>query len=120
MERLAKAGGDVDAVIAVHAADLSPNGHTHLVVARELDTARRPDEALSWAERGMGNVRDTRELSAVDTALVDHLCDRYAQAARLSDAVALRRDHVGARRTLLGYQQPAGRRPGRGLLDRRA
>ncbi|REK90748.1 hypothetical protein DY245_08375 [Streptomyces inhibens] len=102
MERLAKAGGDVDAVIAVHAADLSPNGHTHLVIARELDTARRPDEALRWAERG---VQEARDLAAVDTALVDHLCDRYAQADRLADAVALRRDHFGARRTLLTYQQ---------------
>ncbi|WP_043265931.1 hypothetical protein [Streptomyces sp. CT34] len=102
MERLAKGGGDVDAVIAVHAGDLAPNGHTHLVIARELDTARRPDEALGWAERG---VREARDLAAVDTALVDHLCDRYAQADRLADAVALRRDHFGARRTLLAYQQ---------------
>ncbi|MER7990581.1 hypothetical protein ABTY53_34100 [Streptomyces noursei] len=102
MERLAKAGGDVDAVIAVHAADLAPNGHTHLVIARELDTARRPDEALRWAERG---VREAPDLAAVDTALVDHLCDRYAQADRLADAVTLRRDHFGARRALLTYQQ---------------
>ncbi|GAA2342609.1 hypothetical protein [Streptomyces cuspidosporus] len=102
MERLAKAGGDVEAVIAVHAADLSPNGHTHLVIAHELDTARRPDEALRWAERG---IHDARDLAAVDTALVDYLCDRYAQADRLPDAVALRRDHFGARRTLLTYQQ---------------
>ncbi|MGP3923747.1 SWIM zinc finger family protein [Streptomyces sp. 8N616] len=102
MERLAKAGGDVEAVIAVHAADLAPNGHTHLVIARELDTAGRPDEALRWAERG---VRDARDPAAVDTALVDYLCDRYAQAARLPDVVALRRDHFGARRTLLAYQQ---------------
>ncbi|MFL4490375.1 SWIM zinc finger domain-containing protein [Streptomyces sp. VTCC 41912] len=102
MERLAKAGGDVDAVIAVHGADLAPNGHTHLVIARELDTARRPDEALGWAERGM---REARDLADVDTALVDYLGDRYAQADRLVDAVALRRDHFGARRTLLTYQQ---------------
>ncbi|MER6047352.1 hypothetical protein ABT168_07770 [Streptomyces sp. NPDC001793] len=102
MERLAKGGGDIDAVIAVHAADLAPNGHTHLVIARELDTARRPDEALRWAERG---IREAGDLDAVDTALVDHLCDRYAQADRLVDAVALRRDHFGARRTLLTYQQ---------------
>ncbi|MGG2458490.1 SWIM zinc finger family protein [Streptomyces sp. RGM 3693] len=102
MERLAKAGGDVDAVIAVHAADLAPNGHTHLVIARELDTARRPGEALHWAERG---VREARDLAAVDTALVDHLCERYAQTDRPADAVALRRDHFGARRTLLTYQQ---------------
>ncbi|MEU9008511.1 hypothetical protein AB0D12_01710 [Streptomyces sp. NPDC048479] len=102
MERLAKAGGDVDAVVAVHAADLAENGHTHLIIARELDTARRPDDALRWAERG---IRDARDPAAVDTALVDYLCDRYAQAARLPDAVALRRDHFGARRTLLAYQQ---------------
>ncbi|MGC9540837.1 SWIM zinc finger family protein [Streptomyces sp. UG1] len=102
MERLAKAGGNVDAVIAVHAADLAPNGHTHLVIARELDAAGRSDEALNWAERG---IRDARELSAVDTALVDYLCDRYAQAGRIADAVAVRRDHFGARRSLLAYQQ---------------
>ncbi|MFF8995166.1 SWIM zinc finger domain-containing protein [Streptomyces sp. NPDC014983] len=102
MERLAKAGGDVDTVIAVHAADLSPNGHTHLVIARELDTARRADEALDWAERG---IRETRDLSDVDTALVDYLCDRYTQADRPSDAVAVRRDHFRARRTLAAYQQ---------------
>ncbi|WP_329155081.1 hypothetical protein OIU91_15600 [Streptomyces sp. NBC_01456] len=102
MERLAKAGGDIDAVIAVHAADLAPNGHTHLVIARELDIARRPGEALRWAERG---IWEAQALAAVDTALVDYLCDRYAQADRLADTVALRRDHFGARRTLLTYQQ---------------
>ncbi|MDX3864808.1 SWIM zinc finger family protein [Streptomyces europaeiscabiei] len=102
MERLAKVGGDVDTVIAVHAADLAPNGHTHLLIARELETARRPDEALTWAERG---VREIQDLAAVDTALVDHLCERYAQAARLPDVVALRRGHFGARRSLLTYQQ---------------
>ncbi|MFE9093642.1 SWIM zinc finger domain-containing protein [Streptomyces sp. NPDC007264] len=102
MERLAKAGGDVDALIAVHAADLAPNGHTHLVIARELDTAQRPGEALRWAERG---IRDTQDLAAVDTALVDHLCDRYTQADRLTDALTVRRDHFRARRTLLTYQQ---------------
>ncbi|MBT2417234.1 hypothetical protein J7F01_36385 [Streptomyces sp. ISL-22] len=102
MERLAKAGGNVDAVIAVYAAELAPNGHTHLVIARELDAARRSDEALDWAERG---IRDARDLSAVDTALVDYLCDRYAQAGQITDAVAVRRDHFGARRSLLAYQQ---------------
>jgi uncharacterized Zn finger protein len=102
LERLAKAGGDTDTVIAVHAADLMPNGHTHLVIARELDTAGRPDEALSWAERG---IREAPDLAAVDTALVDHLCERYAQVGRLLDAVALRRDHFAARRSLLAYQQ---------------
>lgn len=89
-------------MIAVYAADLQPNGHTHLVIAHELDTARRPDEALRWAQRG---IHDAQDLARVDTALVDYLCDRHARAGRLTDAVALRRDHFGARRTLLAYQQ---------------
>ncbi|MER5753308.1 hypothetical protein [Streptomyces sp. NPDC002088] len=102
MERLAKAGGDIDAVIAVHAADLADNGHTHLVIAHELDSAGRPDEALRWAERGVAEARDS---STVDSALVDYLCERYARADRLPDAVDLRRDQFRARRTLPAYQQ---------------
>jgi uncharacterized Zn finger protein len=102
MQRLAEAGRDVDMVIAVHAADLAPNGHTHLVIARELEAAGRPAEALAWAERG---IRDAEDLATVDTALVDHLADRYAEAGRPTDAVALRRDHFTARRTLLTYRQ---------------
>jgi hypothetical protein len=40
MERLLKGdGGSVDALVAVHAADLAPNGHTHLVIAMELEAA---------------------------------------------------------------------------------
>lgn len=102
MRRLAKAGRDVDTVIAVYAADLAPNGHTHLVVARELEASGRPAEALEWAERG---IRETEDLATVDTALVDHLADRYARAARPTDALTLRRDHFAARRTLLAYRQ---------------
>ncbi|MGW5678662.1 SWIM zinc finger family protein [Streptomyces sp. NPDC003860] len=102
MQSLAQAGRDIDTVIAVYAADLAPNGHTHLLIARELEAAGRPVEALEWAERG---IRERDDLSTVDTALVDHLTDRYSQNERLADAVALRRDHFSARRTLLGYQQ---------------
>ncbi|MFE0646870.1 SWIM zinc finger domain-containing protein [Streptomyces sp. NPDC058877] len=102
MQRLAKSGRDLDTVIAVHAADLAPNGHTHLLVARELDTAGRTAEALEWAERG---IRETEDLAAVDTALVDDLADRYAKADRLADAVTLRRDHFAARRILPAYRQ---------------
>ncbi|MER5614125.1 SWIM zinc finger family protein [Streptomyces sp. NPDC002215] len=102
MQRLAKSGRDIDTVIAVHAADLAPNGHTHLLIARELDAAGRTAEALEWAERG---IRETEDLATVDTALIDHLADRYTRTGRPADAVTLRRDHFAARRTLLGYQQ---------------
>ncbi|WP_236246667.1 SWIM zinc finger domain-containing protein [Streptomyces sp. CC210A] len=101
MQRLAKAGRDVDTVIAVHAADLTPDGHTHLVIARELEAAGRRAEAREWAERG---IRDAGDLATVDTALVDHLADRHAQAGRLTEALALRRRHFEARRTPLCYR----------------
>ncbi|MER5869513.1 hypothetical protein [Streptomyces sp. NPDC002044] len=102
MERLAKAGGDVDAVVAVHAADLDPDGGTHLFIARELDTAGRPDEALRWAERG---VEEAEDPALVATDLIDYLCERHSRAGRLPRAVAVRRDHFAARRTLAAYQQ---------------
>ncbi|WP_435973554.1 SWIM zinc finger family protein [Streptomyces sp. Qhu_M48] len=102
MRRLAKSGRDIDTVIAVHAADLAPNGHTHLLIARELDTAGRTAEALEWAERG---IRETEGLAAVDTALIDHLADRYTLTGRPADAVTLRRDHFAACRTLFAYQR---------------
>ncbi|UUN29675.1 SWIM zinc finger domain-containing protein [Streptomyces sp. FIT100] len=102
MQRLAKSGRDIDTVIAVHAADLAPNGHTHLLIARELDAADRTADALEWAERG---IRETEDLATVDTALIDHVADRYTRTGRPADAVTLRRDHFAARRTLLAYQQ---------------
>ncbi|MFD3676448.1 SWIM zinc finger domain-containing protein [Streptomyces sp. NPDC058613] len=102
MHRLAKSGRDIDTVIAVHAADLAPNGHTHLLIARELDAAGRTAEALEWAERG---IRETEDIATVDPVLVDHLTDRYTRAGRLADAVTLRRDHFAACRTLFTYRQ---------------
>ncbi|MFJ6981814.1 MULTISPECIES: SWIM zinc finger domain-containing protein [unclassified Streptomyces] len=102
MRRFAKSRRDIDTVIAVHAADFAPNGHTHLLIARELDAAGRTAEAQEWAERG---IRETEDLAGVDTALVDHLADRYTRTGRPADAVTLRRDHFTARRTLLTYRQ---------------
>ncbi|MGW2745008.1 SWIM zinc finger family protein [Streptomyces sp. NPDC001450] len=102
MERLAKAEGDVDGWVAVHAADLAPDGSTHLSVARELDAVGRPDEALRWAERGIEEAPDD---VTPDHPLIDYLCDRYTRADRLLDAVALRRVQFATRRSLAAYQQ---------------
>jgi uncharacterized Zn finger protein len=96
------AAGDVDAVIAVHAADLARDGSTHLIIARELDAADRPGDALRWAERGIGEVSDT---TTPAIGLVDYLCDRYTRSDRLPDAVALRRAHFATHRTLAAYRQ---------------
>ncbi|MCJ1676115.1 hypothetical protein MTF65_01790 [Streptomyces sp. APSN-46.1] len=102
MERLLKADGDsVDALVEVHAADLAPNGHTHLVIARELEAAGRPGEALEWAERGL---RETASEWGPDSNLVAFVCERYERADRLADVVAVRRNLLRARPSLAAYQ----------------
>ncbi|MGW0883691.1 SWIM zinc finger family protein [Streptomyces sp. NPDC002671] len=102
MERLVRAEGDVDALVALYAKDLIPSGATHLRIAEELDAAGREDEALAWAERGL---RDTVSEAHVDGRLADYVCARYVRAGRTADAVAVRRDRFRAERSLAAYQQ---------------
>ncbi|WP_316743481.1 SWIM zinc finger family protein [Streptomyces sp. MK7] len=102
MERLAKAEGDVDALVALYANDLVSSGATHLRIAEELEAAGRADEALAWAERGL---RDTAAEAHVDGRLADYVCARYTQAARMAEAVAVRQDRFRAERSLVAYQQ---------------
>ncbi|MER5730162.1 SWIM zinc finger family protein [Streptomyces sp. NPDC002138] len=102
MEELTKSEGSVDALIAVHAADLSPTGATHLVIAQELERAGRPAEALEWAERGL---RECDPALGPDSRLVDLVCERYARAGRPADVIAVRRDVLVRRRSLTAYQE---------------
>ncbi|MEU9305618.1 SWIM zinc finger family protein [Streptomyces sp. NPDC048269] len=102
MERLLKSdSGSVDALVAVHAADLAPNGHTHLVIAEELEAAGRAAEALEWAERGL---REAESDWGPDEELVTLVCERYARAGRLADVVTIRRDLLRARPSLASYR----------------
>jgi uncharacterized Zn finger protein len=101
MEGVIRGEGDVDALVAVLAADLSAHG-TYLKIAQELDAAGRDGEALEWAERGL---RDTAGHPRVDERLVDYVTSRYEQAGRLTDALAVRRDRFAAHRSLAAYQQ---------------
>jgi uncharacterized Zn finger protein len=98
MEAMAKADGDVDALIAIYAAGLDDRGWNHLRIARELDDAGRGDEALGWAERGL------REAAHPDQQLVDYLAGRYRAAGRDDDVLSLRRDRFHAAQTLANYQ----------------
>lgn len=52
MERLAEASGDVDELVAIKARDLS-SSYRYLGIAEILAKAKRDDEALGWAERGL-------------------------------------------------------------------
>ncbi|MFE3789968.1 hypothetical protein [Streptomyces goshikiensis] len=101
MEQLTRAEGSIDALIAVHAADLAPSGATHLVIARELERAGHPAEALEWAERGL---RESDPDRGPDQHLVDFVCERYTRSGRPADVVVVRRDVLRRRRTLASYQ----------------
>ncbi|MFE9449520.1 SWIM zinc finger domain-containing protein [Streptomyces sp. NPDC006739] len=102
VERLVKAEGDVDALVALYTQDLDPSGATHLRIAEELESAGRADEALVWAERGL---REYAAETHVDGRLVDYVCARYANAGRAADVVAVRRDRFRVERSLPAYQQ---------------
>jgi uncharacterized Zn finger protein len=98
MESVARAEGDVDALIALYAADLDEHGRNHLRIARELDAADRVGEALSWAERGL------REAAQPDAELIEYLAGNYAAAGRDDAVLDLRRDRFDADRSLANYQ----------------
>lgn len=98
MESLARAEGDVDALIAIYAAHLDDRGWNHLRIAEELDENGRGGEALAWAERGLA------EAASPDERLVDHLATRYAAAGRGNDVLRLRRDRFRDERTLASYK----------------
>jgi uncharacterized Zn finger protein len=98
---LLKARGDVDALIAAYAADLAPDGATHLRIARELDEAGRAGDALEWAERGLRAAGKRRDL---DHQLVEWICARYVRAGRLDDALAVRRGRFRSHGSLAHYR----------------
>jgi len=99
MQELLRADGDVDALVAMYAAELLPSGYTHLMIAQELDQAGRAGEALGWAERGL------REASgSVDTRLVDYLAARYEGAGAFGKALAARQSAFDTGRTLGNYR----------------
>ncbi|MGV9350281.1 SWIM zinc finger family protein [Streptomyces spiralis] len=102
MERVVKAEGDVDALVALYVKDLVPSGATHLRIAEELEAAGRADEALAWAERGL---RETGTEVHADGRLVDYVCDRYTRAERMAETVTVRRDRFRAERSLAAYQR---------------
>ncbi|MGW0749101.1 SWIM zinc finger family protein [Streptomyces sp. NPDC002587] len=102
MERMLKAdGGSVDALVAVHAADLAPNGRTHLLIAGELEAAGRAVEALEWAERGLREAESDR---GPDNELVTFVCERYARTDRQTDVVTIRRELLRTRPSLAAYR----------------
>ena len=99
MQDLHRATGEVDALVAMYAANLGPGGYTHLVIAQELDRAGRADDALQWAERGVREATGT-----VNTQLVDYLVGRHEASGAYGKALAARQTAFGKDRTLSCYR----------------
>jgi uncharacterized Zn finger protein len=100
MEDLARAEGDVEALISVLARDLS-SGHRFLLIAETLLAAGRLDEATGWAERGLAAFPER------DSRLVDFLCDRYGESGRHDDAIGLAWETLEASPRLEAYARLA-------------
>lgn len=83
MEDLARASGDVDALIAIKSQDLT-HAPTYLTIAELLTENKRHDEALQWAERGLVAHPDRP-----DNRLRDFLAAAYLKRKRPADALQL-------------------------------
>ena len=83
METLARQSGDVEALVAVKARDLS-NAYTFLQIAEIYREARQADKALDWAERGIKAFPDR-----TDTRLCEFLADEYHRRKRHDEAMKL-------------------------------
>lgn len=99
MEALARTVGDVDTLANIKAKDLS-HPYNYLQIAELYRDAKRPDDALVWAERGLKAFPD-----ANDMRLLEFLADEYLRRQRRDDALALVWRPFTKRPTLADYQR---------------
>lgn len=83
MEDLARASGNVDELIAIKSGNLK-NASSYLEIAKILTQAKRHDEALQWAERGLKAYPERP-----DNRLRDFLVGIYLQNQRHEEALQL-------------------------------
>lgn len=99
MEDIARYENDVDLLVTVISRDLG-SPYRFLLVAEVLQAARRLDEAVSWAERGLqsfGNDYDGR--------LVAFLVKAYCRRKRTQEAAALQERYFRASPSLDAWKQ---------------
>jgi len=80
MESLARADGNIDALIAIKEKKLELAYH-YLEIAQICRTAKRSDEALEWAEKGVQAFPNN-----TDSRLLDFLAEEYHTRNRYDDA----------------------------------
>ncbi|MFJ2113352.1 SWIM zinc finger domain-containing protein [Streptomyces sp. NPDC087850] len=115
METLVRVEGNVDELVALYAADLTPNGARHLRITMELDAAGRADEALTWAENGLRHAAAEQTPPHVD--LVAYTAERYARQGRTADALTVRRDHFLLAPSLPAYRELRAAAQAHGVWD---
>ncbi len=99
-EELVAATGDVDAMVACLAEDLS-GPHRYVRIAELLSGEGRLAEAIEWLERGSAGDGEM-------THLVDLLAKLYAEDGRAGEVVALRERHFTAARSQRTYHALRG------------
>jgi tetratricopeptide (TPR) repeat protein len=83
MEALTRTSGDVDALADIKAKNLSSPYH-YLTIAELYREAKRPDDALDWAERGLKAFPKTD-----DMRLLEFIADEYHRRKHPDEALAL-------------------------------
>jgi uncharacterized Zn finger protein len=83
METLAQQTGDIEALVAIKARDLS-NAYTYLKIGEIYRDAKQYDRALDWAERGIKAFPDR-----TDSRLREFLADEYHCRKRHDEAMQL-------------------------------
>jgi len=83
METLARQSGDIEALVAIKARNLS-SAYAYLEIARIYRDAKQRGKALNWAERGL------KQFSAnTDSRLCEFLADEYHHLDRHDEAMHL-------------------------------
>ncbi len=117
IEDFLRATGDIDALVKMREANLPPTAPGYLEIAKEFQAAGRADEALAWAERALR--AEANPPQAIEP-VADFVVERYLDAGRAAEAVAVRRDVFAAVRELSAYQRlrAAAERAGTWPADR--
>ena len=98
MKSLARADGDVEALVAVESRDLS-SSFRYLAIAEIYRKARKRNKALEWAERGLKAFPEK-----TDSRLREFLAEQYHQRKRHDEAMALIWDNFTDHPSLEHYQ----------------
>lgn len=99
MEAVAEYEKDVDLLVTVLSRDLS-SAYRFLRIAEVLLAARRRNEAVAWAERGLASFRD-----GYDGRLVDFLVTAYAKGDDRLKAAALQERYFRAQPSLDAWKK---------------